>query len=58
MYNIYTEEKKLSELDKKNKQEKENFLYNQKHIKKTNNLALNYQKRIKKLIKNVNIYII
>ena len=58
MYNIYTEEKKLSELDKKNKQEKENFLYNQKHIKKTNNLALNYQKRIKKFIKNVNIYII
>jgi uncharacterized protein YaaW (UPF0174 family) len=58
MYNIYTEEKKLSELDKKNKQEKENFLYNQKHIKKTNNLALNYQKRIKKFIIDVNIYII
>ena len=58
MYNIYTEEKKLSELDKKNKQEKENFLNNQKHIKKTNNLALNYQKRIKKFIIDVNIYII
>ena len=58
MYNIYTEEKKLSELDKKNKQEKENFLYNQKHIKKTNNLALNYQKRKKKFIIDVNIYII
>ena len=58
MYNIYTEEKKLSELDKKNKQEKENSLNNQKHIKKTNNLALNYQKRIKKFIIDVNIYII
>ena len=58
MYNIYTEEKKLSELDKKNKQEKENFLYNQKNIKKTNNLALNYQKRIKKFKIEVNIYII
>ena len=58
MYNIYTEEKKLSELDKKNKQLKENFLSNQKHIKKTNNLALNYQKRIKKFIIDVNIYII
>ena len=52
MYNIYTEEKKLSELDKKIKQEKEIILDNEKHKEKTNNLALNYQKRIKKFYKN------
>ena len=31
MYNIYSEEKKLSELDKKYKLEKESLLYNEKH---------------------------
>jgi hypothetical protein len=53
MYNIYTEEKKISELDKKIKQEKEIILDNEKHKEKTNNLALNYQKRIKKFIIDV-----
>jgi hypothetical protein len=53
MYNIYTEEKKISELDKKIKQEKEAILDNEKHKEKTNNLALNYQKRIKKFIIDV-----
>jgi len=57
MYNIYTEEKKLSELDKKIKQEKEIILDNEKHKEKTNNLALNYQKRIKKFIIDVRIII-
>ena len=53
MNNIYTEEKKISELDKKIKQEKEIILDNEKHKEKTNNLALNYQKRIKKFIIDV-----
>ena len=53
MYNIYTEEKKISELDKKIKQEKEIILDNEKHKEKTNNLALSYQKRIKKFIIDV-----
>lgn len=57
MYNIYTEEKKISELDKKIKQEKEIILDNEKHKEKTNNLALNYQKRIKKFIIDVRIII-
>ena len=58
MYNIYSEEKKISDLDKKNKEEKENLLNNEKHKEKTSKLALNYQKRIKKFIIDVNIYII
>ena len=53
MYNIYTEEKKISELDKKIKKEKKIILDNEKHKEKTNNLALNYQKRIKKFIIDV-----
>ena len=53
MYNIYTEEKKISDLDKKLKKEKEIILDNEKHKEKTNNLALNYQKRIKKFIIDV-----
>ena len=56
MYNIYSEEKKLSELDKKYKKEKEYLLCNEKHKQKTNNLALNYQKRIKKFIIDVRLY--
>ena len=56
MYNIYSEEKKLSDLDKKYKEEKETLLYNEKHKQRTNNLALNYQKRIKKFIIDVRIY--
>ena len=53
MYNIYTEEKKASEKDKKLKEEKEEVIYNEKHKIKTNNLVNNYQKRIKKFIIDV-----
>ena len=56
MYNIYSEEKKISDLDKKNKEEKENLLNNEKHKEKTSKLALNYQKRIKKFIIDVRTY--
>ena len=63
MYNIYTEEKKASEKDKKLKEEKEEVIYNEKHKIKTNNLVNNYQKRIKKFIIDVreilyNIYLL
>ena len=53
MYNIYTEKKKLLESDKKQKEEIENLRYDEKHREKTNHLALNYQKRIKKFIIDV-----
>ena len=53
MYNIYSEEKKLLESNKKEKEEKENLRYEEKHREKTNHLALNYQKRIKKFIIDV-----
>ncbi len=56
MYNIYSEEKKLSEIDKKYKQEKEYLLGNERHKQKTNNLAINYQKRIKKFIIDVRLF--
>jgi hypothetical protein len=56
MYNIYSEEKKLSDLDRKYKEEKETLLNNEKHKQRTSNLALNYQKRIKKFIIDVRIY--
>ena len=63
MYNIYTEEKKASEKDKKLKEEKEEVIYNEKHKIKTKNLVNNYQKRIKKFIIDVrkilyNIYLL
>ena len=53
MYNIYSEEKKLFETDKKKKDLKHNLRYELKHKEKTNHLALNYQKRIKKFIVDV-----
>ena len=53
MYNIYTEEKKISEIDKKIKEEQEAIIFNEKHKLKTNNLVNNYQKRIKKFIIDV-----
>ena len=53
MYNIYTEEKKISEKDKKIKEEQEAIIFNEKHKLKTNNLVNNYQKRIKKFIIDV-----
>jgi hypothetical protein len=58
MYNIYSEEKKLTELRKKYNKEKNFLLLSEKHKKKTNDLALNYQKRIRKFIIDVRtIYI-
>ena len=53
MYNIYSEEKKLFESNKKLKEEKKNLRYIEKHNEKTNHLALQYQKRIKKFIIDV-----
>ena len=53
MYNIYSEEKKLLESGRKLKEQKENLRYDEKHREKTNNLAINYQKRIKKFIIDV-----
>ena len=53
MYNIYSEKKKLLESNKKQKEEIENLRYEEKHREKTNHLALNYQKRIKKFIIDV-----
>ena len=57
MYNIYSEEKKISEKDKKEKDDKSEQIYNEKHKLKTNNLVYNYQKRIKKFIIDVRIII-
>ncbi len=53
MYNIYSEEKKLLESGKIQKEIKENLRYDEKHREKTNHLALNYQKRIKKFMIDV-----
>ena len=53
MYNLYVEEKKINEKNKKIKEENEILLDNEKHKLKTNNLALNYQKRIKRFIIDV-----
>lgn len=59
MYNIYTEEKKIFERNKKLKNEKDMQECNEKHKLKTNTLFNNYQKRIKKFIIDVrNVYII
>ena len=58
MYNIYIEEKKIFEKDKKLKEEKEEEIFNEKHKIKTNNLVNNYQKRIKKFIIDVRIIIL
>ena len=61
MYNIYTEEKKISVKDKKIKDEQEALIINEKHKLKTNSLVNNYQKRIKKFIidvRNTNIILI
>lgn len=53
MYNIYCEEKKQSELEKRLKEQKDLLINSKKHRTKTKNLALNYQKRIKKFIIDV-----
>ena len=53
MYNIYTEEKKISKVDQKIKEEQEAKKNNEKHKLITNNLVNNYQKKIKKFIIDV-----
>ena len=55
MYNIYSDEKRLSQIEKMLKKQKDIILSNQKHKEKTNRLSLNYQKRIKKFIIDVRI---
>ena len=44
MYNIYSDEKRISEIEKMHKNEKDLIISNQKHKLKTNRLSLNYQK--------------
>ncbi len=59
MYNIYSDEKKLNEIDKILKERKKELINIQRHKLKTDKLSLNYQKRIKKFIIDVRIeYII
>ena len=58
MYNIYSDEKRLSEIEKMQKKQKDIIINNQKHKIKTNKLSLNYQKRIKKFIIDVRITLI
>ena len=53
MYNIYSEEKKLLEIDKNINQEKDTIINNERHKQRTNNLVNKYQKRIKKFIIDV-----
>jgi hypothetical protein len=53
MYNIYCEEKKLYETDRKLKEEKDLIIHEEKHKKKTDMLVNNYQKRIRKFIIDV-----
>ena len=53
MYNLYSEEKKLLKSKQKQKKEKETIIQDERHKIKTNYLASNYQKRIKKFIIDV-----
>ena len=55
MYNIYCEEKKILETDRKLKQQKELVINLEKHKKKTDSLVNNYQKRVRKFIMDVSI---
>ena len=55
MYNIYCEEKKLLESDRKLKEKKDLILYLEKHKKKTDSLVNKYQSRIRKFIIDVSI---
>jgi hypothetical protein len=55
MYNIYSDEKRISEIEKMHKNEKDLIISSQKHKLKANRLSLNYQKRIKKFIIDVSI---
>ena len=58
MYNIYSEEKKLFETDRKLKSQKDLLINTEKHKKKTDQLFNNYQKRVRKFIIDVSIIII
>ena len=53
MYNIYREEKKIAETDRKLKQQKDLIIDIEKHKKKTDTLVHNYQKRVRKFIIDV-----
>lgn len=53
MYNIYSEEKKQENIAKKITENKNYLLSLQKHKEITNNLARNYQKRVRKFIVDV-----
>ena len=46
-------ENKNNELNKKQREKEENIIYDEKHREKTNILALNYQKRIRKFMIDV-----
>ena len=58
MYNIYSEEKKLFETDRKLKSQKDLLINTEKHKKKTDQLFNNYQKRVRKFIIDVSDIII
>ena len=53
MYNIYTQEKKNLETERKIQKEKESIIDLEKHKKKTDSVVINYQKRIRKFIIDV-----
>ena len=55
MYNIYSEEKKHSETDRKLKAQRDLIINKEKHKKKTDLLFNNYQKRVRKFIIDVSI---
>ena len=55
MYNIYCEEKKLLESDRKLKEKKDLILHLEKHKKKTDSLVNKYQSRIRKFLIDVSI---
>lgn len=56
MYNIYSDEKRHSMMEKLLKNEKDIILRNQKHKLRTDKLSINYQKRIRKFIIDVRLY--
>ena len=55
MYNIYTEDKKHSETDRRLKAQRDLIINKEKHKKKTDLLFNNYQKRVRKFIIDVSI---
>ena len=58
MYNIYSERKKLLDLDKKEQEKKHILKMNKRHKIRTQDLALKYEKRLKKFIIEVSKIII